>query len=396
MPAFFWLNMMKLIVTLVLACFTGSTFAAEPLFDFPKLADGRDIVTADLHTHSIFSDGLVWPLVRVEEAVREGIDVLAATEHLEYQRHEGFVNSSDKNASHSIAVQSAEQANFHDIILVNGAEITRNFPPGHVNAVFIDDANKLLYPLSRQNLDPAERAKNQENAMRALAAAKDQDAFIFWNHPNWIPHTPNGIAKPTPMHEQLIADGKLHGIEVANGTLGESYSEEAFQIALDFGLTVLATSDIHGLTAWTHDVGSGGHRPMTLVLARRTKDSVREALFDGNTVAWNREDLIGIEENVQSVLQACLNIEAQEYLPKSAVFSAIIRNRCPLPFTLLNISEFTFQNGSDLVRVLAHDRFPIEIKTGERLSEFLLTFRVLNTQVKPRENATMIFSLSGE
>ena len=113
-------------------------------------------------------------------------------------------------------------------------------------------------------------------------------------------------------------------------------------------------------------------------------------------MAWNREDLIGIEENVQSVLQACLNIEAQEYLPKSAVFSAIIRNRCPLPFTLLNISEFTFQNGSDLVRVLAHDRFPIEIKTGERLSEFLLTFRVLNTQVKPRENATMIFSLSGE
>jgi hypothetical protein len=385
--------MMKYFSTFMLMCLVESTLAAEPMFDFPKLADGRDIVTADLHTHSIFSDGLVWPLVRVEEAVREGIDVLAATEHLEYQRHEGFVDSSDKNASHLLAVQGAEEAKFSDIILVNGAEITRDFPPGHVNAVFVDDANKLLYPLRPQALDPAERMINRENAMRALAAARAQDAFIFWNHPNWIPHTPNGIAKLTPMHKQLIEDGKLHGIEVANGTLGDSYSEEAFQIALDFGLTVLATSDIHGLTAWTHDVGSGGHRPMTLVLARRIKDSIREALFDGKTVAWNREDLIGREEHVLSVLQACLSIESQDYLPKSAVFSARIINKCPLPFTLLNVSEYTLQNGSDLVRVLAHGTLPLEIKTQERIKEFLLTFRVLNTQVRPRENAKLSFEL---
>ena len=41
----------------------------------------------DLHTHSVFSDGHVWPRIRVEEALRDGLDGLAVTEHVEYQPH---------------------------------------------------------------------------------------------------------------------------------------------------------------------------------------------------------------------------------------------------------------------------------------------------------------------
>ena len=35
--------------------------------------------------HSVFSDGSVWPDIRVEEAKKDGLDVIAITEHLEYQ-----------------------------------------------------------------------------------------------------------------------------------------------------------------------------------------------------------------------------------------------------------------------------------------------------------------------
>ena len=35
----------------------------------------------DLHIHTVFSDGLVWPTVRVEEAWREGLDAIAITDH---------------------------------------------------------------------------------------------------------------------------------------------------------------------------------------------------------------------------------------------------------------------------------------------------------------------------
>ena len=48
---------------------------------FPDTKDYKTIV-ADLHTHSVFSDGHVWPNIRVEEALRDGLDALAITEHL--------------------------------------------------------------------------------------------------------------------------------------------------------------------------------------------------------------------------------------------------------------------------------------------------------------------------
>ncbi|MEM9885126.1 MAG: hypothetical protein AAF849_04475 [Bacteroidota bacterium] len=46
------------------------------------------------------------------------------------------------------------------------------------------------------------------------------------------------------MHEKLIQEKLLHGIEVANDV---TYSQEALQIALDHDLTIMGTSDIHDL-----------------------------------------------------------------------------------------------------------------------------------------------------
>ena len=41
----------------------------------------------DFHIHTVFSDGLVWPNVRSDEAWREGLDAIAITDHIEYQPH---------------------------------------------------------------------------------------------------------------------------------------------------------------------------------------------------------------------------------------------------------------------------------------------------------------------
>ena len=53
---------------------------------FPDV-EGYVTLVTDLHTHSVFSDGHVWPKIRVGEALRDGLDGLAITEHLEYQPH---------------------------------------------------------------------------------------------------------------------------------------------------------------------------------------------------------------------------------------------------------------------------------------------------------------------
>ena len=50
---------------------------------------GYNIYKADLHTHSIYSDGDMTPALRVREAYYDGLDAIAITEHIEYRRIEG-------------------------------------------------------------------------------------------------------------------------------------------------------------------------------------------------------------------------------------------------------------------------------------------------------------------
>ena len=45
---------------------------------------------------------------------------------------------------HEMYEVAEQAARPYDLIVVNGAEITRFLPPGHSNAIFIKDANKLM------------------------------------------------------------------------------------------------------------------------------------------------------------------------------------------------------------------------------------------------------------
>ncbi|HXV61258.1 MAG TPA: PHP domain-containing protein, partial [Vicinamibacteria bacterium] len=151
---------------------------------FPDVP-GYLTLKCDLHQHSVFSDGSVWPDIRVEEAVKDGLDAISLTEHLEYQPHREDIPHEDRNRSYELA---RELARDHDLLVIHGSEITRDMPPGHANAIFIRDANTIL----------------QEDALGAFREAHSQGAFIFWNHPDWVEQAPDGIARLTPMHRQLI------------------------------------------------------------------------------------------------------------------------------------------------------------------------------------------------
>lgn len=357
-----------------LALMSGTAFAqAEHHRDdreahFPSTADGHPLLLVDLHTHSVFSDGMVWPTIRVEEAERDGLDALAQTEHLEHQPKQEDIPHPDRNRSHQIAAAEVARTG-SDLMTIAGAEITRGMPPGHVNAVFITDANALL----------------QGDAEAAIRTANAQGGFVFWNHPNWLPQAPDGVARIFPLHERLIADHMLHGVEVANGTL-DAYSEHAFQIAIDYNLAVLGTSDIHGLVDWTHNAGHGGHRPQTIVLASaRTQPALREALFAGNTVAWINDDIIGLQRNVEPVVQACLKLEPQGYLPNSSVLDVNLVNSCPLAFTLNNDGVRTLHNVSDLIRVERYSSTRLQVRMNDERGVLALDVRVLNAHVRPRE-----------
>ncbi|MEO0754899.1 MAG: PHP domain-containing protein, partial [Pseudomonadota bacterium] len=115
-----------------LAALTAPASADERAISFPETADGGVILTADLHTHTVFSDGQVWPTIRVEEAHRDGLDLLAMTEHLEGQPKRDDIPHPDRNRSYEVAVESLVRAGYQGLLIINGAEITRAQPNGHI------------------------------------------------------------------------------------------------------------------------------------------------------------------------------------------------------------------------------------------------------------------------
>lgn len=101
--------------------------------------DGYEVLKCDFHIHTVFSDGRVWPDMRVNEAWQQGLDAIAITDHIEYRPFKDMVIG-DLNESYKIAKAHADYLGF---IVIKGAEVTREKPIGHLNALFINDANKL-------------------------------------------------------------------------------------------------------------------------------------------------------------------------------------------------------------------------------------------------------------
>ena len=378
------------ILTLIITIIYSQSFSQErekytrKLF-FPDIKNYKTLLT-DFHQHTVFSDGSVWPTIRVEEAIRDGLDAISLTEHIEYQPYSKDIPNPDRNRAYIIAKNSAENKNKsldRKLIVINGQEITRSMPPGHINAIFLDDANKLIHP---------------KDSLKGILEANKQNAFVFWNHPAWPAQRSDGIAKLDEFHKFLIKEKLLHGIEVVNELY---YSEEALEIALENDLTIMGTSDIHGLIDWLFKVPNDdefsnyslpGHRPVTLVFSKdKTKEGIKKALFSGRTAVFYNELLIGKEENLKPLVENCLVINNIKDLElgysedgKSTIKKVEIKNISDAPFILKNLNSFTFESNSDIINIMPNTTHTVSVKTrGQSFKE--LKFKVLNGIVAPKK-----------
>ena len=372
----------------------------DRIINFPN-TEKYKVIVADLHTHSVFSDGAVWPNVRVEEAVRDGIDLLAITEHLEYQPHIDDIPHPDRNRSFDIAEDIAKNK---DLTVINGAEITRMFPPGHINAIFIEDANKLIY-LDEAKISeakeilkevPEESLTNYEDlswledaalaslwpVKSALIEARNQNAFTFWNHPAWSSEEFIGQPMLREIHKEFFRDNLLHGIEVANG---DGYSEEAFRIALEYGLTVLGTSDVHGLIDWDYPSSIGAHRPVTLILSEsNSSDAIKSSLFSGKTVVWFKNNLIGLENNILELTNSYLKAKKVEILENSDIARVEIENVSDVRFIIQVLDQSSVVNESNLIEIAPNEKTVLQIDNG--IDKGSLDVKILNAFIGPNKN----------
>ena len=293
---------------------------------------GYKTLKGDFHTHTVFSDGNVWPSFRVDEAWHDGLDVVAITDHLEYRPKKDYYGDKvNLNTPNQIALEAKGK---RDIIVIPGTEITRGKPFGHMNALFVTDADKA-------------DVKEPKDALEAML---QQGAYIIWNHPGW----PDDKCTMYPLHEELIAQGKIHGVEVFN-------EYESYPIAFDwmdkYGLHPFANSDIHE----TVNVRYKALRPITLVFAKeRTIDSVKEAMFAGRTLAFFDGTLMGKKDYIAPLVAACLEFKVLEAKKGYAIY--LISNSSDIPFNI------DFSTGYHPVTVGPRQSVRLEIGDGEVLT----------------------------
>jgi predicted metal-dependent phosphoesterase TrpH len=336
--------------------------------------EGYLTLKTDLHQHTVFSDGNVWPTIRVQEALRENLDAISLTEHLEYQPHIDDIPHPDRNRSYHLALEEAKE---HGLLIVHGSEITREEPVGHSNAVFISDANKLMAD------DPA----------IPFQEAKKQNAFVFWNHPAWHAQSPSGNPVLSDFQVERLKNGELHGIEVINTF---DYAEESLALALKYNLTIMGTSDIHGLIDWDY-TEKGMHRPITLVFAiDKSLESLREALFAGRTVAVYNSLLVGKSEFLTPLIKASIQIKEATYIPETHVLRVDLENISSSDMMFENQMPYTLYSKAPVFEIPAGETVTLQIKTLEKKESISLDLKALGAYTAPKEQPVISWEIKVE
>ena len=307
----------------------------------PKVK-GCNVYKADLHIHTIYSDGEVTPDARVVEAWHDGLDVIAITDHMEYRRieremfkymnnyiredlrnEEKAVNTNvltkpadergilvDLNVPYESAVKKARN---YGLLVIRGVEITRK-KLGDYNALFTTDNNKIYDPDLEQT----------------IRNARAQGAFIIHNHPMFDKKSPNTI---TPFTNDLYAKGLIDGIEVANSV---RMYPHLFSYCIDGGYTPCGDSDAHSYIDWRYRSSSAEnnitrYRNMTLILAKDlTEKALHKALKEGNTIAYHNNNLIGKRQLLEELFKASVKFTLQR--TGSADDYITVTNHSSLPY----------------------------------------------------------------
>jgi hypothetical protein len=338
----------------ILSVVSVFAFAYDPRPAAPYFPDveGYKTLICDYHTHTVFSDGQVWPSVRIDEARREGLDVIALSDHVEYQPHKDDLPT-HRDRPYEIALGKSQEFN---ILLIKGAEITKDTPPGHYNAVLVTAIDPL----------------NEPNVMDGVRIAAGQNAFVFWNHHAWKGEDRGRWeALQTAMYENKW----LHGMEVANG---KDYYPNAHQWCLDKKLTMLGNSDIHAPSI-DGNYTAYQHRTLTLTLAKeRSVDSVKEALFAGRTIVWHENRLIGRPEHLKLIYDAAVTVSPIHFTRGNRGYFEIA-NRSLLDLQLVRSGK----TGPRRIAIPPQSVVVESVELDENKSPLTLSYKVENMLIAP-------------
>lgn len=373
-------------------------FMGNYLYSQNKMTTLPDIpnfytLKCDFHLHTVFSDGHVWPTLRVSEAIRDGLDAIALTDHIDY---EGFpeVIAKDYNKPYEIAKQYAEGKG---LIVIKGCEISPRVPPYHHNALFLKDVNKL--PIEYMKETGKKFVMKDEITRKQLTApfkeAKKQGAFVFYNHPgfNWWDKKDTAIF--TSLHRELWENKIIQGVEVVNSGV---YNIIAHKIAETYHLTLLGNSDTHGDVYYTY---KDTHRPMTLVFAKeKSEEGIKEALFARRTAVYVDDYIIARQAEAEAFFKASLTVSSERKTREKGekvLMVNIVNNSC-IPYKMRLKSDYDIEKYPlGQVTLAPQDTTTVVLKELWKYPpEITLQVEVYNVITSPEKNlqTTIVLDLT--
>lgn len=328
--------MVQALLICALLCNSVSFTYAGNIADTVALPDieGYKTLKCDFHMHTVFSDGSVWPSFRVHEALRDGLDAISITEHMDF---EGYPDDIKKNynRSHEIAKEADKDKK---LIIINGVEVSPRVPPYHNNLLFVKDA-KAIPAAYMSNTKKRFKMKDEitrDQLMAPFLEAKKQDAFVVYNHPSYIFWDTKDTVIFSDIHLELYNRGILKGAEVANGG---KYFKDGHRIAMKYNLTMFSNSDEHNDI---YPKYKGTHRPMTLVFVKeRSEEGIREALENRRTAAYFDDYLIARQQEAEAFFKASIEVDTKRsewYHEKRLTVN--IYNKTDIPYRIKIHSEY--------------------------------------------------------
>ena len=325
-------------------CHSKETAPARAEIILPEV-NGYNVYKADLHVHTMYSDGDVTPEYRAHEAWNDGLDVIALTDHLEVRAHEGkmikymkgYVKDGAKAINTDLRWKAADErgiqidlnhsakmcraaARNYGIVVIPGIEITRDFATvGHYNALFTTDNNAIYDP------DPAQSIRN----------ARAQGAVIMHNHPG-------GGRTDMNMHEfetRIYEEGLVDGIETMNA---RQFYPRAIDRAHKYGFFMAANTDEHRPTYERYRL-NGSLRNMTLIFAKdKSLESLKEAILDHRTLAYSFGTLAGEEQLLKDFFEASVSVRVLKE-SKNGDMVLALTNSTSLPYLI------KFESGNPVI-----------------------------------------------
>lgn len=299
---------------------------------------GFTTLRCDFHMHTVFSDGHVWPTFRVNEAVRDQLDAISLTEHIDYEGQPDDIKR-NYNRSYDLAVAAAKNKN---LIIIRGAEISPRVPPYHNNALFLKDANIIPSPYMKdwKKKFVMKDSIKREELMAPFLAVQKQDAFVFYNHPGYAWWDKKDTNIFTNFHKELFEKGILKGVEVANSG---RYNIIAHRLAMKYNLTMVCNTDEHyDMFARYYDT----HRPMTLVFAKEKSEAgIKEALLARRTAIYFGDFIVARQTEAEAFFRAAVSIKVlKETRNGEPLIKVELTNNSDIPFNIRAKSEFNIEN----------------------------------------------------